>query len=221
MRVTEDTSTMLLLAGLFLLASAAVPAAVDPGIPRLQVIIDIESGVELAADDVREIAAGVRRIWRNHADVVVTSRDDLRSGAGGDGLTLVITNRILRDTDSSGLGWIEFVNGTPQTTITISMAAVRGLIKYGAWRGRPFDQLPPIAARYFMRRAIMRATAHEVGHYLLKSRDHAPSGLMRARFTIDEIMDGRPQLERIDPADADRLQYLSRNLDRASGRPPS
>ena len=197
---------MLLLAGLLLLSSAAAPALVDPGVPRLRVIADVESGVDLAAEDVLDIAAGVRRIWRNHVDVVVTSRDDLRAGAGGDELTLVITNRILRDTDSSGLGWIEFVNGTPQSTITISMAAVKGLMRYGTWRGKPFEQLPPIAARYFVRRAIMRATAHEVGHYLLRSRMHAPSGLMRATFTIDEIMDGRPQLERIHPDDVARLR---------------
>jgi hypothetical protein len=35
-------------------------------------------------------------------------------------------------------------------------------------------------------RALGRALAHEIGHYLLASKDHAPKGLMKARhFTGD------------------------------------
>ena len=152
-----------------------------------------------------EIAAGVKSIWRGHVDVVVTSRGDFSAGVD-DTLTLVITNRTLRDSDSSGLGWIEFVNGEPQPAITISMAAVKSLLRAGSWRGKPFDQWPPLASRYFVRRAIVRAAAHEVGHYLLRTRMHAPSGLMRPTFTIDEIMDGRPQLVTLTPADVARLR---------------
>jgi len=198
---------MLLLAGVFLLASAT-PAVPDPGMARLQVVVDLESGVDLDAEDLREIGAGVRGIWRSHVDVVVASRGDLQAGAD-DELTLVITNRLLHDSDSSGLGWIEFVNGLPRSRITISMAAVKGLMRAGAWRGKPFEQWPPIASRFFVRRAIMRAAAHEVGHYLLRTRVHATSGLMRPTFTIDEIMDRRPQLVRLAPAEVARLRNMT------------
>lgn len=201
---------MLMLAG-FMLLAVATPVLPDPGVPRLQVVADLEAGVDLDTEDVREIAAGIRRIWRKHVDVVVTSRGDFSGGVSGE-LRLVMTNRMLRDSDSSGLGWIEFVNGRPQSTITISVAAVRALMRSGSWRGKPFEQLPQIAGRHFVRRAIMRAAAHEVGHYVLRTRVHARSGLMRPTFTIDEIMDGRSQLERLEPADIARLHDTAPQL---------
>jgi hypothetical protein len=37
-------------------------------------------------------------------------------------------------------------------------------------------------------RALGRAAAHELGHYLLASREHSSHGLMRARFSAAELI---------------------------------
>jgi hypothetical protein len=39
-----------------------------------------------------------------------------------------------------------------------------------------------------MGRVLGRALAHEIGHYLLGTREHSRSGLMRAAQGIDELM---------------------------------
>jgi len=71
----------------------------------------------------------------------------------------------------------------------------------GKWLGRPIDTLPPALRQRFVTRALSRSTAHEIGHYLLRSSAHAVRGLMRERMTIEEIMDDAPALNRLLPAE--------------------
>ena len=190
-----------------LLAAAAVtmPPSSDPARSRLQVQINVEQGVDLDASDVRAIASGVRAIWSPVLDVLVTTSAASAQGAV-DLIRLVITNGMLDTHENTGLGWIGFVDGEPQPTITVSFAAARRLAESGAWQGVSFSRLPPRALHLFYQRAVAAAAAHEVGHYLLRSRDHTRRGLMRAVFTVDEIMDTRASLNRLDPHAAARLR---------------
>ena len=56
------------------------------------------------------------------------------------------------------------------------------------WLGRDINDWAPRAREIFLQRAMAFAIAHEVGHYLLRSKSHAASGLMRAFLPIDELM---------------------------------
>jgi hypothetical protein len=47
-----------------------------------------------------------------------------------------------------------------------------------------------------------RAVAHEIGHFLLNTRTHAPIGLMRARFDMREFADPRSSAFLLDPETA-------------------
>jgi len=183
-----------------LLAAAAVtvPASTDLTRPRLQIQIQVEQDVALDASDLRAIASGIRAIWAPMLDVVVTTPAASAPGAV-DSIRLVITNRTLDNHDSTGLGWIGFVDGEPQPSVTLSFAAARRLADSGEWLGVALSTLPPRASRLFFQRALAQAGAHEVGHYLLRSRDHSRRGLMRAAFTVEEIMDTRSSLNRLDP----------------------
>ena len=107
------------------------------------------------------------------------------------------------------LGWIEFLDGRPRNTITVSIAAARTLMNHGKWLGRPIDTLPPALRQRFVTRALSRSAAHEIGHYLLRSSTHAARGLMRERMTIDEIMDDAPALNRLLP---DEIASLDQRL---------
>lgn len=58
-----------------------------------------------------------------------------------------------------------------------------------------------------------RALAHELGHLLLGTRDHSPSGLMRPLWTRDEVRRQAPRDWQFTRADASRLQEgLSRRV---------
>ena len=66
--------------------------------------------------------------------------------------------------------------------------------------------LPKNMQRLFLERALARAIAHELGHYLLASRQHTAQGLMRGQLTPDDIMQPRRSSYRLDRAQVQRLQ---------------
>jgi hypothetical protein len=191
-----------------LLAAAAVaaPSSTDMSRPRLQLRIEVEPDVTLDATDLRVIASEVRAIWAPVLDVAVTTGSASARLVAVDSIPLVITNRTLDSRENTGLGWISFVDGEPQPSITVSMAAAVRLMEGGRWRGVQFGELPRRASSMFLQRALGRAAAHEVGHYLLRTKNHSRRGLMRAVFTIDEIMDTRRSLDRLDPDDIAKLR---------------
>ncbi|HUR34576.1 MAG TPA: hypothetical protein VM032_12325 [Vicinamibacterales bacterium] len=134
----------------------------------------------------------------------------------------MITSRTLPGAEGGGLGWIAFAGDEPQREITVSITVAERMLKEAAWGHRPFTTLPPQASRLFLRRALARASAHEIGHYLLRSRAHTRSGLMRARFTPDEIMDDRKSLSRLEPEAVARLKgaaLVARSRPAAGDRP--
>ena len=90
---------------------------------------------------------------------------------------------------SARLGAILFDHeNLPATMLAIEVAAVEATIARTRWGGRPFDQWPPAWRDTLVGRALGRVLAHEIGHYLLASRLHAPDGLMRASFDGDELL---------------------------------
>jgi hypothetical protein len=202
MRGTELT---MLLAAALLVVAVAAPGGRESVRPRLQVQMDVEPATGLTSDDLRAIAHDVEQIWSRVVDLVVTPAGVGRALAV-DTIRLTITTRTLPAHDTTGLGWIDFVNGEPQPAITVSVAAARQLLADGTWRGVPFSSLPKRASRTFVQRTLARAVAHEIGHYLLRSKTHDRQGLMRAVFTVDEIMDHRDALVRLSEQAMARLR---------------
>ncbi len=190
--------------GLMLATATAVP--VDTVRPRLHLRLEVEPGVGLSSGDLDAIATGVRRIWAPVLEVAVSGPGDARVPIAVDTVRVVLTTRTLGNLSHTGLAWIRFVNGEPQPDIAVSVAAARQLGAQGSWHGRPFNTLPPRAFELFLQRALTRALAHEVGHYLLRSAGHAPRGLMRAVFSVDELMDTRASLDRLDQTSMEQLR---------------
>lgn len=57
-----------------------------------------------------------------------------------------------------------------------------------------------------------RAVAHEVGHLLLRSDAHSPSGLMRGLWTDGEVFRNRPEDWVFSPLDRARLQQATEHV---------
>ena len=51
-----------------------------------------------------------------------------------------------------------------------------------------------------------RAVAHEVGHLLLRVREHSPTGIMRGAWSLEELTTNRPEDWQFAPTDRERLQ---------------
>ncbi|MBS1818240.1 MAG: hypothetical protein JSU08_09945 [Acidobacteria bacterium] len=193
--------------GLLLAVAASVPVA--PSRPRIQLDVVVEAGVDLARDDLRAAASLIADIWRPVLDVDVSFGSGTVQPGIAERLWLTITNRGLEG-DDTGLAWVGFRGDEPLTTVTLSMQAVQRLARDGRWHGRALASYPPHMTRLFLQRAVARAVAHEIGHYVLRSRQHERAGLMRAAFSVDDIMDGVPAL-----GTAIR-DYARRNEQRAS-----
>ena len=172
------------------LLAAATPAALPSSRPVLVVVVQQETSTLFDPKALKEIDRDVRRAWRPYADVALRAASDTSPIAADDVLTLVITDR--RSDAGGGLGWIQFEGDRPSRTIHVSRTEVERLGEQGRWVGRNIADLAPKAQQIFVQRAMAFAIAHEVGHYLLRSKAHAATGLMRARFTSDELMRAAP-----------------------------
>ncbi len=193
-----------------LLASlAAAPTIADTMRPRVQLVLFTARDVALDAREASEIASLVRDIWKPYADLTVVTRHDTWRPMVQDEIHVFITNRSLAGTDNAGLGWIDFVDGEPQRRIFVSMPGVRTLLDGAAWRGQRLQAWPPLVTRLFVRRAVARAIAHEVGHYLLRTRHHAATGLMRPVVNSTQVLDTVPADTRLAPDDVMRLIEMS------------
>ncbi len=62
------------------------------------------------------------------------------------------------------------------------------------------NQMPPSQRETLLARAMGRALAHELGHYLLTSKAHAAHGLMKAVLTAVELFQPSNGALRIEPA---------------------
>jgi len=82
------------------------------------------------------------------------------------------------------LGWINFTpTGAPEPIVHLSYRNVTLLVDtMDAYRNRPASYKEVLMAR-----ALGRALAHELGHYLTGSKAHSPSGLMKGRRLLDEF----------------------------------
>src|SRR6185436_2392293 len=83
------------------------------------------------------------------------------------------------------LGWIGFgEDGRPSRDIYVSHANALALLLM--MRGFT-DRMPRAELETMLGRAMGRALAHELGHFLLASKTHSAAGLMRARRTSSEF----------------------------------
>jgi hypothetical protein len=82
------------------------------------------------------------------------------------------------------LGWIIFdPSGVPEALVHLSHQNVTQMVDaIDAYRNRPTGYKELLVAR-----ALGRALAHELGHFLMASKNHSPSGLMKGRRLADEL----------------------------------
>jgi hypothetical protein len=106
------------------------------------------------------------------------------------------------------LAWIPFVAGVPQHYIRVSVPAAQRLLQTRSWwDGKPLSAAMPKIQQEVLGRVMGRAVAHEIGHYLLASRDHATSGLMRAALDADDLVrPGGMHVFRLAEGDASALR---------------
>jgi hypothetical protein len=103
-------------------------------------------------------------------------------------LTVVLANLPNVPTAPGMLGSIPFLDDTPEPVIILYPGAITTLVSNVRVAALPDHNWPFLLRDVINGRVLGRALAHEIGHYLLRSRQHSAIGLMRARqSTIDLV----------------------------------
>ena len=178
-------ATSLSVASALLLSSAlAAPPTVTP--PPL--VIGVTVAVDISPTLIPRVLAEAESIWRTAGVVIVWEREGgiemhapmLRVWIGG-------AKGLGSQEQAMPLGWIGFdEDGTPTRNIYVSHTNALTLLNMTESERSP-SRMPRAELETLLGRAMGRALAHELGHFLLTLKGHTETGLMRARRTSTEF----------------------------------
>jgi hypothetical protein len=192
------------------LAGSAPPSAppAPTGSSALRVLVRVDS--HMAEDHVRlaDLMREVRAIWKPYVDIVFADTADIVGDGYDDELQLVVSERPGSTVSgAAALGWITFIApGTPANVVTVSVASARKLMAGETWMGRRYGDLPPSLRQQFVTRAISWSAAHEIGHYLLRSKGHSADGLMKAQLAAFDVMRNDRWWVQLEPREVEILR---------------
>jgi hypothetical protein len=161
-----------------------------PGLSTPSQKLRVDIAIEAAAPPPRFLAAAIEEaadIWAAYG-VNIQAPD--AHDAGHDGtvrLVVKVAPSANKRTRAGALGSIEFTGDAPEPTIELYPAAASALIAAVAFNRRE-DGWAPAAQDRILARVLGRALAHEVGHFLLRSKNHSRQGLMRAEHGGADLM---------------------------------
>jgi hypothetical protein len=145
--------------------------------------------------------AGLAFVWRRMPASAATRLDQNPFDASC-GLRIVIGDArgVSHDDGLLPLGWILFDQGSPAQEIYLSYRNAVEFMADSAGIAGPVSRMPPVEKEIKLARALGRALAHELGHYLFASKVHTHRGLMQASHTASEFFDFSRRGFDIDPA---------------------
>jgi hypothetical protein len=97
---------------------------------------------------------------------------------------------------------------------------IRGFTESVVVGGKRFENLPNALADVILGRALGRALAHEIGHYLLGTGQHSSQGLLRSTFEPYELLEAVGHA-RYGLSASDRLSLLTCRMDQPARRTDS
>jgi hypothetical protein len=195
---------MLLAFALIAIVSDAVPARTAAP-PPLRVTYAVARTVSptlvkkmLSEADALWRPAGITFAWEPFED-------------GRPAATLLITVEDFREPSPEGtlrLGWLLFDSNGPARVLHVSYANASTLLEESSEVvGNP-NRMPISERETYLGRAMGRALAHELGHYLLGTKTHSATGLMRGTLSAETLFS--PIRARLEVPRAIRESVLAR-----------
>ena len=196
--------------------SLLLAAALDAALPSTHLALTFGSSTPMTAlpravmtTAVREAAA----IWSPYR-VVVDQALPCASAPDEAIVLTVVTGATPHGGDGvqrGAIGAIEFFeDGTPDGVLTVFFDLLRRFVMAVRLGDVSADRWPPAMRERILGRGLGRVIAHEIGHYLLGSRGHRASGLMRAVQRIDELFGQGQNGFRLTASDVRQLSARTR-----------
>ena len=188
------------------LATSLAAAASTPS-PLPPLVVTVTETTEMPAELVPRVLEEATAIWNTAGVTFVWRRVSPQAAARMDQVPAATALRIVFGTargvgteNGIPLGWIRFDDDEPTREIYVSYRnAVEYLNGSEAVVGLP-SQMTMLERDIYLSRAMGRALAHELGHYLLASKEHTRGGLMRATHSASDFFDAQRRAFAIDAA---------------------
>ena len=176
----------------------------------------------LAETDAIWRSSGVRFVWQRAAARVAPYAE-----SGEAGRHLASTLRVTVDNEVGDwkgevmpLGWIRFDGpGEPEEEIHISYCNAQALLAASSLVVGDLTMMPMLQRETYLARAMGRALAHELGHYLMASTTHTDTGLMQSQLSASRLFSGRVRFE-IDSSQRQRVASRLARTMRVARRSP-
>jgi hypothetical protein len=208
-----------------LLASLLAVALSAPQVPAPSVLIRIR--LEFSGNIPRTIVSGAiteaANIWAAYGVEIAIRDPSACAPVPGDvvALNVRVISRPSR-VPLAPLGAIIFApDGRPGPLISVFYEDVVRMAAGARSFGGSGPDWPWALRQQFIARILGRVVAHEIGHYVLRSPGHAPSGLMRAVQTASELGEMATMRYQLSANDARRLHQMLGDEKKgpAQGRP--
>jgi hypothetical protein len=215
MLIATGLAAALLAAASFIPDTAEVPADSMSPPAQLPVVVNVFSGPGVPPTLVSRLLAEASAIWRAGGFEFVWQRAAQAAVPNPETgpyysstLRVVIGDYrgISPDHHKTPLGWIVFDDEhEPQREIYLSYKNATSLMESARTVIGVIERMPPAQLELLLGRAMGRALAHELGHYLLASKVHTQHGLLKASRTASELFSiARPGFG-IDPAQRQQI----------------
>ena len=196
-------------AALFAFTAFAAPAASPSAIPPI--IVSVTTAADMSPALIARVfketdgiwrPSGISFLWRRITREAVAFE---RAGETGpyvpNTLRLNIGNASGQPRDGRvPLGWIVFDDvTTPQQEIYVSYANAQAVMAESRGVVGVIAEMPIMQREMLLARAMGRALAHELGHYLLASKEHTQRGLMKAILGATELFMSDARGLRVEP----------------------
>jgi hypothetical protein len=202
----------LLTAGAILIASAGFSAAGKTSLVPVTHVAVVLDATSFPLRQLRAMTDETSAIWRAY-NVRMSWVRDVADTRGPEDVRIVV--RLTQSphpdelqVDAEGravVGAIRFVDGIPDGVIALSPAAIEAVLLAIDWNGRPLTEWPKAVQEDLTGRAMGRALAHELGHYLLAEPHHTRVGLMRPSFKGRELLEASRRRFQLQPGNLDAL----------------
>jgi hypothetical protein len=148
--------------------------------------VNVSAPPDIPPAFVSRVLAEADAIWRYSGFAFAWQRVPRAAAAAT--LQVVIGHDVHAVTDGGlALGWIVFADSAPLQQIYVSYENAQQLLAESPGVVGSLGNMPLLERDTLLARAMGRALAHEMGHYLLSSKAHTLTGLMRARISASEF----------------------------------
>jgi hypothetical protein len=170
------------------LAFAPTPAALEPAealpIASAAMVVNVTAAADIPRALVTATLHEADAVWRAAGFKFLWERGTTAANAT---LRVVIGGGASPVTRKMPLAWIGFEEDRPTSLIYVSHTNALAFMENSRETVGVTDAMPALQRETYLARAMGRALAHEIGHYLLASRTHAAKGLMMATHSSAEF----------------------------------